>query len=117
MKQLQNKSRVSKRLLGKRRKISTVKKKRVVRIPKVPTLMDKIAHLTDELHAMRSRLANAGDDLPAVGTQRIAAHEAELERLWEMRRIEQSAALRQAPLTQEEEEVLSIPRETRSRNS
>ena len=117
MKQLKKKPIVTKKLLGERRKVATVKRKLVVRKPKELTLLDKIAQLTDELHSMRSRLANAGDDLPAVGIHRISAHEAELEHLWEMRRVEQAAVLREAPLTQEEEEVLSIPRGTRSRTS
>ncbi len=117
MKPRQKKPKIIKKLLGERRKVTTTKKSTAVRKPKEPTLLDKIAQLTDELHSMRSRLANAGDNLPAVGIHRISAHEAELERLWEMRRVEQAAVLRQAPLTQDEEEVLSIPRSTRTRSS
>src|SRR6266446_7289897 len=58
---------------------------RVMRPVKEPTLLEKIAQVTDELQLLRSRLANAGDDLPTVGTHRIASLEAELERLWELR--------------------------------
>ena len=77
--------------------------------------MDKITQVTDKLATLRSRLANAGDELPAVGTHRIAALEAELERLWELRRREQAAPLRQAALSQQEEDVLAFPSTGRSR--
>ena len=88
---------------------------RVVRPPKEPTLLEKIAEVTDELQLLRSRLANAGDDLPTVGTHRIASLEAELERLWELRRREQAAPLRSTALTEEEEKVLAFPSGSRSR--
>jgi hypothetical protein len=65
--------------------------------------------VTDELQILRSRLANAGDNLPAVGTHRIASLEAELERLWELRRVEQAAPLRETALSDEEEKVLAFP--------
>ena len=87
---------------------------RFVREPKELPLLAKIAQVTDELQVLRSRLANAGDDLPAVGTHRIAALETELERLWEMRRQEQAAPLRQTALSDEEEKVLAFPSGSRS---
>jgi hypothetical protein len=80
-------------------------------------LLDKIACVTDELQMLRSRLANAGDDLPAVGAHRIAAREAELERLWELRRMEQAAPLRQTALSEEEEKVLAFPSGARNRGA
>ena len=58
---------------------------------------------------LRSRLANAGDALPAVGTHRITALEGELERLWEMRRVERAAPLRSTALSDEEEKELAFP--------
>jgi hypothetical protein len=76
--------------------------------------LEKIANVTDELQILRSRLANAGDDLVAVGTHRIAALESELEKLWEMRRLEQAAPLRQTALSDEEEKVLAFPSGSRS---
>jgi hypothetical protein len=85
------------------------------RQPKEPTLLEKIALVTDELQLLRSRLANAGDDLPAVGTHRIAGLETELEKLWELRRIEQAAPLRQTALSDEEEKVLAFPSGSRAR--
>jgi hypothetical protein len=90
---------------------------RTVRRPKEPTLLEKIALVTEELQVLRSKLANAGDNLPTVGTHRIAGLEAELERLWEMRRLEQAAALRQAALSEQEEEVLAFPGGGRSRGA
>jgi hypothetical protein len=90
---------------------------RVTREPKEPTLLEKIAQVTDELQSLRSKLANAGDDLPAVGTHRIAALEAELERLWELRRQERAAPLRQTALSEEEEKVLAFPSGSRGRAS
>lgn len=87
------------------------------RKPKEPTLLEKIANVTDELQTLRSRLANAGDDLPAVGTHRIAALETELERLWEMRRQEQASALRQTALSEQEEEALAFPSGSQARGS
>ena len=89
---------------------------RVVREPKEPTLLERISEVTDELQLLRSKLANAGDDLPTVGTHRIAALEAELERLWELRRHERAAPLRQTALSDEEEKVLAFPGGTRSRS-
>jgi len=90
---------------------------RVAREPKEPTLLERISSVTDELQLLRSKLANAGDDLPAVGTHRIAALEAELERLWELRRHERAAPLRQTALSDEEERVLAFPGRSRSRAS
>ena len=77
--------------------------------------MEQIAKITDELQMLRSRLANAGDDLPAIGTHRISALETELERLWELRRQEQAAPLRETALTEEEEKVLAFPGGSRAR--
>src|ERR1039457_5749533 len=88
---------------------------RVTRHVKEPTLLDKIALVTDELQILRSRLANAGDDFPTVGTHRIASLEAELERLWDLRRREQAAPIRESALTEEEEKVLAFPSGSRSR--
>jgi hypothetical protein len=88
---------------------------RVARPIKEPTLLEKIAQVTDELQILRSRLANAGDDFPTVGTHRISALEAELERLWDLRRREQAAPLRETALTEEEEKVLAFPSGSRSR--
>ena len=79
--------------------------------------MERIAQVTDDLQMLRSRLANAGDDLPAVGSHRIAAMEGELERLWELRRRERAMPLREIPLTEEEEKVLAFPGGTRNRQS
>ncbi|MCG3146601.1 MAG: hypothetical protein PCFJNLEI_00032 [Verrucomicrobiae bacterium] len=87
---------------------------RLTREPKELTLLEKIAKATDELQTLRSRLANAGDDLPAVGTHRITALEHELERLWELRRQEQAAPLRQTALSEDEEKVLAFPGTSRS---
>ncbi len=87
---------------------------RISREPRELSLLEKIAHVTDNLQVLRSRLANAGDDLPAVGTHRIAALETELERLWEMRRQERAAPLRQTALSDEEEKVLAFPSGSRS---
>ena len=87
------------------------------RKPKKPSLLDRIAEVTEELQLLRSRLANAGDDLPTVGTHRISALENELERLWEMRRHEQAAPLRGTALTEDEEKVLAFPGGSRNRGS
>jgi len=84
-------------------------------VKKEPTLLERIALVTDELQVLRSRLANAGDNLPAVGTHRISALEHELEKLWEQRRIEQAAPLRQTALTDEEEKDLAFPSGSRVR--
>ena len=90
---------------------------RFTREPKEPSLLEKIAQVTEELQVLRSRLANAGDDLPAVGTHRITALESELDRLWELRRKEQAAPLRETSLSEEEEKVLAFPGGSRSRGS
>lgn len=89
---------------------------RLTRPAKEPTLMEKIARVTDELQVLRSRLANAGDDLPAVGIHRITALEGELERLWEQRRHERAAPLRQTALSEEEERNLAFPSGGRGRS-
>lgn len=109
------KSRSRKLKVKKLRRPSPLRRiRRPAREPKQPTLLERIAEVTDELQTLRSRLANAGYDLPAVGTHRIAALEAELEKLWEMRRLEQSAPLRQTALSDEEEKVLAFPTGSRS---
>lgn len=87
------------------------------RAPKEPTLLEKIAHVTEELQELRSRLANAGDNLPTVGTHRITGLESELERLWELRRLEQASALRRTALSEQEEEVLAFPTGGRTRGT
>ena len=108
------KSRAKKLKIRKIRRGALRRIKRFIREPKEPSLLEKIARATDELQFLRSRLANAGDDLPAVGTHRIAALESELERLWEMRRQEQAAPLRQTALSDEEEKDLAFPSGSRS---
>ena len=109
------KSRAKKLKVKKMRRLGSIRRLgRITREPKEPTLLEKIALATDELQTLRSRLANAGDDLPAVGTHRIAALESELERLWELRRQEQAAPLRQTALSDEEEKVLAFPSGSRS---
>src|SRR5882672_10824732 len=81
------KSRAKKLKLKKMRRPGSLRRvSRISREPKELSLLEKIAKITDELQILRSRLANAGDDLVAVGTHRIAALETELEKLWEMRR-------------------------------
>lgn len=90
---------------------------RLPRQPKEPTLLEKIAQVTDELQFLRSKLANAGDDFPTIGTHRIAALEAELERLWELRRVERAAPLRKTALSEEEEKVLAFPGGSRTRGA
>ncbi len=79
--------------------------------------MQKITQMTEELQSLRSMLSNAGDDLPAVGTHRIAALEMELERLWEQRRQEQATPLREASLSDQDIEVLAFPSANRSRGN
>ena len=101
----------------RRRRSLTVRLLKSSRRPKDPTLLDKIAQMTEELQSLRSRLSNAGDDLPAVGTHRIAALEMELERLWEQRRLERAAPLREAALSDQDIEVLAFPSANRSRGS
>ena len=98
-----------------RRPTLTKRRLHTSRVPKQPTLLEKIAEVTDELQTLRSRLANAGDNLPAVGVHRIGALESELERLWELRRQEQAAPLRATALSEEEEKELAFPSGTRSR--
>ena len=103
------KSRSKKLKVKKIQRVST--SRRLARLreePKELTLLAKIAKATDELQVLRSRLSNAGDDLPAVGMHRITALEHELERLWELRRHEQAAPLRQTALSDEEEKVLGF---------
>lgn len=95
--------------LSKRRTIG------IARQPKEPTLLEKIAQTTDELQILRSRLANAGDNLPAVGMHRIGALENDLERLWELRRREQAAPLRATALSEDEEKELAFPSGARAR--
>ncbi|MCS7049545.1 MAG: DUF2630 family protein [Verrucomicrobiae bacterium] len=87
----------------------------MTREEKQPTVLERIAQVTEELQKLRSRLANAGDDIPSVGTHRLAALEAELERLWELRRREQAAPLREAQLTEEEARELAYPTPSRAR--
>ena len=101
----------------RRRRSLTVRLLKSSRRPKDPTLLDKIAQMTEELQSLRSRLSNAGDDLPSVGTHRIAALELELERLWEQRRLERAAPLREAALSDQDIEVLAFPSANRSRGS
>jgi len=109
------KSRAKKLKLKKMRHPGSLRRvSRMSREPKELSLLEKIAKITDELQILRSRLANAGDDLVAVGTHRIAALETELEKLWEMRRLEQAAPLRQTALSDEEEKVLAFPSGSRS---
>ena len=111
---MKNRSRIGKksRRVSPLRRIVTSQRK-----PKEPTLLERIAQLTDELQTLRSRLANAGDDLPAVGTHRIASLESELERLWEMRRHEQASALRRTALSEQEEEALAFPSGSQARGA
>lgn len=90
---------------------------RMPREPKEPSLLEKIAQVTDELQMLRSKLANAGEEFPTVGTHRIAALEGELERLWELRRVERAAPLRRTALSEEEEKVLAFPGGSRSRGA
>ena len=102
--------------LTKSRRTSPLRRNsRSTREPKELSVMEQIAKVTDELQMLRSRLANAGDDLPAIGTHRISALETELERLWELRRQEQAAPLRETALTEEEEKVLAFPGGSRAR--
>ncbi len=108
------KSRLKKLKVKKMRRGTLRRISRISREPRDLSLLEKIAHVTDDLQVLRSRLANAGDDLPAVGTHRIAALETELERLWEMRRQERAAPLRQTALSDEEEKVLAFPSGSRS---
>ena len=109
------KSRTKKLKVKKLRRPGSLRRsRRISREPKELSLLEKIANVTDELQVLRSRLANAGDDLVAVGTHRIAALETELEKLWEMRRLEQAAPLRQTALSDEEEKVLAFPSGSRS---
>lgn len=109
------KPRAKKLKVKKMRRSSPLRRvSRTSREPKEASLLEKIARVTDELQMLRSRLANAGDNLPAVGTHRIIALESELERLWEMRRLEQAAPLRQTALSDAEEKDLAFPSGSRS---
>jgi len=111
------KTRSKKLKIKKTRRLSSLGRLgRRTRIPKEPTVMERITQVTDELQVLRSRLANAGDSLPAVGTHRIASLELELERLWEKRRQEQAAPLRASALSKEEEKILAFPSPARSRS-
>src|SRR3989442_6455670 len=86
------KSRIRK--MKKTRRPSPLRRvRRLTREPKEPTLLEKIAQITDELQLLRSKLANAGDDLPAVGTHPLAALEAGIGRILEVRPPRQGAAL------------------------
>lgn len=110
------KNRSKKLKVKKARRVSSLGRLgRRARISREPTVMERISQVTDELQTLRSRLANAGDDLPAVGTHRIASLELELERLWEKRRQEQAAPLRESALTEEEEKILAFPNPGRAR--
>ncbi len=85
------------------------------RVAKELTILERIADATEELQSLRSRLANAGDAVVSVGMHRIAALETELEKLWEKRRHEQAAPLRETALTEEEEKILAFPSGSRGR--
>lgn len=104
-----------KKVKSLRRPSLSKRRLRTAQKAKEPTLLEKIAQVTDELQSLRSRLANAGDELPAVGVHRIGALENELERLWDLRRLEQAAPLRATALSDEEEKDLAFPSGTRSR--
>lgn|GEM_PF-1004249 len=106
---LNMKSRTKKLTIKKIRRVPAGRRiARLSPVTKELSLLDKIAKVTDELQMLRSRLANAGDDLTAVGTHRILSLEHELERLWELRRHEQAAPLRQTALSDKEEKVLGF---------
>ena len=117
MKARQKAPKTMKTIRTRRRRSLTVRLLKASRRPKEPTLLQKIAQMTDELQSLRSRLSNAGSDLPAVGTHRIAALEMELERLWEQRRQERAAPLREAALSDQDIEVLAFPGANRSRGT
>jgi len=72
------------------------------------SLLNKIAKVTEDLQMLRSRLSNAGNNLATVGTHRILALENDLEQLWELRRQEQAAPLRQTVLSDEEGKLVSF---------
>ncbi|MCX7886694.1 MAG: DUF2630 family protein [Verrucomicrobiae bacterium] len=97
--------------LTKRRSTKPPKKQK----KKELTILERIALVTQELHALRSRLANAGDEVPPIGIHRITALEHELDRLWDLRRQEQAAPLRATALTEEEEKNLAYPSGGQSR--
>jgi hypothetical protein len=101
--------------LKKSRTSSPMRKLALRRPVKEPTVLERIADVTEELQTLRSRLANAGDALVSVGMNRIAALEVELEKLWEKRRHEQAAPLRETALTEEEEKILAFPSGSRGR--
>ena len=106
-----------KTIMARRGRSLTVRLPKTSRTPKDPTLLQKITQMTDELQSLRSRLSNAGDDLPAVGTHRITALEMELERLWEQRRQERATPLREAALSDQDIEVLAFPGAKRARGT
>jgi hypothetical protein len=95
---------------------SPIRKLALRRPIKEPTVLERIADVTEELQTLRSRLANAGDALVSVGINRITALESELEKLWEKRRHEQAAPLRDTALTEEEEKILAFPSGSRGRS-
>jgi hypothetical protein len=101
--------------LKKTRRSSPLAKLALRRQVKEPTVLERIADVTEELQTLRSRLANAGDALVSVGMNRITALETELEKLWEKRRHEQAAPLRETALTEEEEKILAFPSGSRGR--
>ena len=76
---------------------------------KEPSLLDKITKVTEDLQLLRSRLSNAGNNLATVGIHRILTLEHDLEQLWELRRQEQAAPLRQTVLSDEEGKLVSFP--------
>ena len=115
MKARAKKTKKSKRRVSPLRAGSSKLRARNAKKAKEPSLLEEIQRVTDELQKLRSRLANAGEDLPAIGTHRISALESELEELWERRRREQAAPLRATALTDEEEKVLAFPGGSRSR--
>ena len=117
MKARQKAPKTMKTIRSRRRRSLTVRLLKASRRPKEPTLLQKIAQMTEELQSLRSRLSNAGSDLPSVGTHRIAALEMELERLWEQRRQERAAPLREASLSDQDIEVLAFPGANRSRGT
>jgi hypothetical protein len=117
MKARQKALKTMKTIRTRRRHSLMVRLLKTSRRPKEPTLLQKITQMTEELQSLRSRLSNAGSDLPAVGTHRITALEMELERLWEQRRQERAAPLREAALSDQDIEVLAFPGANRSRGT
>jgi len=117
MKARQKAAKTMKTIRSRRHRSLMVRLLKTSRRPKEPTLLQKITQMTEELQILRSRLSNAGTDIPAVGTHRITALEMELERLWEQRRQEQASPLREAALSDQDIEVLAFPGANRSRGS